>query len=176
MAPEDPSTPTPASRALPDSLLPESEPCSPNQPQLEIRKSGRHFEVVGLISTFAVFVITGGTATLMLGWLYAFHDPIAAGGGIMSAFRNGSFVIKEPSSLANEESLPSQAHTETLRILTFSSLASHLVSLTSTILVTLLAYRSATQWLRASEGPDDVNLTPIQEGMDYSSGPSARAV
>lgn len=69
----------------------------------------------------------------------------------------------EPSS--SEETLPSQSQTETLRILMFSALASHLVSVTSTILVTLLAYRAATQWLRASENPDDVNLTPVQYGL-----------
>ncbi|KAG8967377.1 hypothetical protein FRC05_002087 [Tulasnella sp. 425] len=47
----------------------------------------------------------------------------------------------------------------------FSALASHLVSVTSTILVTLLAYRASTKWLHASEDPDDVNLTPIQYGL-----------
>ncbi|KIO21752.1 hypothetical protein M407DRAFT_28678 [Tulasnella calospora MUT 4182] len=151
-------------RAVSDPPISEPEPCTPSNPspQLEIRKSGRHFEIVGLISTFSVFVITVGTATLILGWIYAYHDPVAAGGGIMSAVRNGTFVIKEPSGLAGEESLSSQTHTQTLRILTFSALASHLVSLTSTILVTLLAYRSATQWLHASDDPEDANLTPIQ--------------
>ncbi|KIO24948.1 hypothetical protein M407DRAFT_25697 [Tulasnella calospora MUT 4182] len=153
-------------RAVSDSLISEPKPCTTSKsPQLEIRKTGRHFEIVGLISTFSVFVITAGTATLILGWLYAFHDPVAAGGGIMSAVQNGTFVIKETSGSASKESLSSQTHTETLRILTFSALASHLVSLTSTILVTLLAYRSATQWLNASENPEDSNLTPIQYGL-----------
>lgn len=41
----------------------------------------------------------------------------------MSAIRNGTFAIKEPSDPAGEESLSSQTHTETLRILTFSALA-----------------------------------------------------
>ncbi|KIO24955.1 hypothetical protein M407DRAFT_25704 [Tulasnella calospora MUT 4182] len=153
-------------RAISDSLISKPEPCTTSKsPQLEIRKSGRHFEIVGLISTFSVFVITAGTATVLLGWLYAFHDPVAAGGGIMSAVRNGTFIIKEPSGPTSEESLSSQTHSQTLRILTFSALASHLVSLTSTILVTLLAYRSATQWLNASENPEDANLTPIQYGL-----------
>lgn len=49
--------------------------------------------------------------------------------------------------------------------MTFSALASHLISVTSTILVTLLAYRAARQWLHASENPGDVNLTPIQYGL-----------
>ncbi|KIO30878.1 hypothetical protein M407DRAFT_20004 [Tulasnella calospora MUT 4182] len=153
-------------RAVSDSLISEPEPrASPKPPQLEIRKSGRHFEIVGLISTLSVFVITAGTATLILGWFYAFHDPITTGGGIMSAVQNGTFVIKESSGPASKESLSSQTHTQTLRILTFSALSSHLVSLTSTILVTLLAYRSATQWLHASDNPDDANLTPIQYGL-----------
>ncbi|KIO24632.1 hypothetical protein M407DRAFT_25971 [Tulasnella calospora MUT 4182] len=153
-------------RVVFDSLISEREPCTPSKPpQLEIRKSERHFEIVGLISTVSVFCITAGTATLILGWLYAFHDPVAAGGGIMSAIQNGTFIIKEPSGPASEGSLASQTHIQTLRILTFSALASHLVSLTSTILVTLLAYRSARQWLHASENPEDTNLTPIQYGL-----------
>ncbi|KIO27243.1 hypothetical protein M407DRAFT_23551 [Tulasnella calospora MUT 4182] len=146
-------------RPVPDSPI--SEPA----PQLEMRKSGRHFEIVGLISTFSVFVITAGTATLILGWLYKFHDPVAVGGGIMSAVRNGTFVIKETSGRTSTESLSSRTHTETLRILTYSALASHLVSLTSTILVTLLAYRSAAQWLSASDNPEHANITPIQYGL-----------
>ncbi|KAG9041827.1 hypothetical protein FS837_011691 [Tulasnella sp. UAMH 9824] len=142
------------------------EPPSPAEyPQLEIRRPGRRFEVVGLVSTFFVFAITSGTATLILGWLYAFHDLIAAGGGIIAAVRNGTFVIREPSGPAVEQSTFSQTHTQTLRTLTFSALASLLVSLTGTVLVTLLAYRSASQWLRASENPEDINLTPIQYGL-----------
>ncbi|KAG8943891.1 hypothetical protein FRC04_002432 [Tulasnella sp. 424] len=132
-------------------------------PQLEMRTSRRGFGVVGLLSTICVFFVTGGTATLILGWLWAFHDPVEGAGGVLSALRNGSFAIKEPS--GTENLFSSQTHTETLRILMFSALASHLVSVTSTILVTLLAYRAATQWLRASEDPDDVNLTPIQYGL-----------
>lgn len=93
------------------------------RPQLEIRKSGRHFEIVGLVSTFFVFLVTSGSATLILGWLYAFHDPVSAGGGIMSAVRNGTFAIRESSGPATEESISSQTHTQTLRILTFSALA-----------------------------------------------------
>ncbi|KIO24945.1 hypothetical protein M407DRAFT_25694 [Tulasnella calospora MUT 4182] len=101
--------------------------------------------------------MTGGMATLILGWLCAFHDPVEGGGSILSVLRNGPFTIMEGSGSA-----ASQTHGQTLRILTFSAFASHLVSVASTILVTLLAYRAATQWLRASENPDDVNLTPIQ--------------
>lgn len=116
-------------------------------------------------------------ATLILGWICGFHDPLENGEGILSALRNGSFAIVEPST--PREFLFSQTQTETLRILMFSALAvswsgldpflalilhcqSHLVSIANAILVTLLAYRAAAQWLRASEHPDDVNLTPIQ--------------
>lgn len=153
-------------RAVTDSLTSESEPVTPvNSPELEIRKSGRRFEIIGLISTLFVVTITSGTATLILGWLWIFHDPVATGGGIMSAVQNGTFAIREPSGSAIGESTSSQTHTQTLRILTFSALASHLVSVTSTILVNLLGYRSAKQWLRASENAGDVNLTPIQYGL-----------
>ncbi|KIO18495.1 hypothetical protein M407DRAFT_31844 [Tulasnella calospora MUT 4182] len=81
----------------------------------------------------------------------------------MEALRSGFFAIRE--SGVSEEDIASQTHTETLRILTFSALASHLISVTSTILVTLLAYRAARQWLHASENLGDLNLTPIQYGL-----------
>ncbi|KAG9041829.1 hypothetical protein FS837_011693 [Tulasnella sp. UAMH 9824] len=170
---KDPSLPIHLSRVATQSSISESD-CSDQstqssqakRPQLELRRSGRHFGIVGLISTLVVFIITAGIATLMLGWLYAFHDPVAAGGGFMAAIRNGSFVINEPSgSATDEESTSTQTQTETLRVLMFSALASHLVSVTSTVLVTLLAYRSATQWLRSSEDPDGAKLTPIQYGL-----------
>ncbi|KIO24944.1 hypothetical protein M407DRAFT_25693, partial [Tulasnella calospora MUT 4182] len=107
--------------------------------------------------------MTGGMATLILGWLCAFHDPVEGGEGVLSVLRNGTFAIMEGS--GSEDFAAPQTHGETLRILAFSAFASHLVSVASTILVTLLAYRAATQWLRASENPDDVNLTPIQYGL-----------
>ncbi|KAG8967374.1 hypothetical protein FRC05_002084 [Tulasnella sp. 425] len=144
------------------------EPSTPFEcPQLEIRNSRRGFGIVGLLSTLFVVLTAGGTASLILGWLWAFHDPVERG-GVLSALRNGSFVIREPS--GSEELFLSQTHTETLRILMFSALASHLASLTSAVLVTLLAYRAATQWLRASEDPDNVNLTPIQEALISGTG------
>lgn len=111
-------------RAVSESLTSESEPTTLlKPPELEIRNSGRRFEIIGLISTLFVFAITSGTATLILGWLYTFHDPIATGGGMMSAVRNGTFAIMEPSGSAIEDSTSSQTHTQTLRILTFSALA-----------------------------------------------------
>ncbi|KIO32780.1 hypothetical protein M407DRAFT_241255 [Tulasnella calospora MUT 4182] len=47
-------------------------------------------------------------ATLIVGWLCAFHDPVEGGGSIFSLLRNGSFVIMEPS-----KSEDSQTQTET---------------------------------------------------------------
>ncbi|KAG8991013.1 hypothetical protein FRB90_001495 [Tulasnella sp. 427] len=142
-----------------------TEPSSPSTgtPRLELRTSRRHFQVVGLISTLSVFVITAGSATLILSWVYAYHDPVAAGGGVIASLRNGTFVIKEPSK--PDASLPILGNTNTLRILMFSALASHLVSVISMVLATVLAYRSASQWLRASENSDQPNLTPIQYGL-----------
>ncbi|KIO21751.1 hypothetical protein M407DRAFT_28677 [Tulasnella calospora MUT 4182] len=133
------------------------------RPQIEIFLSRRRFRVIGLLPTLCVVAITGGAATLVLVWLCVFQDPVENRGGILSALRNGSFVIMEPST--SEEFVLSRTQTETLRILLFSALASHIVSVASTVLVTLLAYRAATQWLRASEDPDNVNLTPIQYGL-----------
>ncbi|KAG9049197.1 hypothetical protein FS837_010919 [Tulasnella sp. UAMH 9824] len=137
---------------------------SAKRPQLEIHTSRTRFSIIGLLSTFCVFATTGGTATLILGWLYSLYDPVAGENGVTPALRSGFFAIRE-SGASDEEDIASQTHTETLRILTFSALASHLISVTSTILVTLLAYRAARQWLHASENPGDANLTPIQYGL-----------
>lgn len=89
--------------------------------QLEMRTSRRGLGVVGLLATFSVFVITGGTSTLILAWLWAFHDPVEGGGSVLAALRNGSFAIREPSGPG--ESFLFQTHSETLRILMFSALA-----------------------------------------------------
>ncbi|KIO24950.1 hypothetical protein M407DRAFT_25699 [Tulasnella calospora MUT 4182] len=139
------------------------EPSTLKRPQLNIRMSQRRFRIIGIFPTLFVVAITGGAATLVFGWLITFQDPVENPGGIFSALRTGSFVIMESST--PKEFLLSQTQTETLRILLFSALASHIVSVASTVLVTLLAYRAATQWLTASEDPDNVNLTPIQYGL-----------
>ncbi|KAG9020904.1 hypothetical protein FS837_007766, partial [Tulasnella sp. UAMH 9824] len=132
---------------------------SPARPQLDVRKTQRRCRLIGILPTLCVVGITGGTGTLILGWVCGFQDPVEKHGGFLSILRNGSFVITETST--SGELLFSQTQSETLRILLFSALASHVVSVASTLLVSLLAYRAATQWLRASENPDDVNVTPI---------------
>ncbi|KAG9043138.1 hypothetical protein FS837_009965, partial [Tulasnella sp. UAMH 9824] len=159
--------PGPVSQSLGSELecLPESsQPSSTHQqPQLEIRTSQRRLGIASLVSALSVCAITGGMATLTLGWLCAFRDSDEGSGGVLPVLRNGSFVITESSK--SEGSLPSQPQEETLRILMFSAFAGHLVSLPSTILVTLLAYRVAANWLRASDNPNDINLSPLQYGL-----------
>ncbi|KAG8918847.1 hypothetical protein FRC00_012018, partial [Tulasnella sp. 408] len=140
------------------------EPSASGRPQLEIHFSRRKFRVAGLLPTLCVVAITGGTGTLILGWLFAFLDPIENHGGFLTALQNGSFVVTEPAA-ASAEFLLFETQSETLRILLFSALASYTVSVASTILVTLLAYRAATRWLHTSETLDDLNLTPIQYGL-----------
>ncbi|KAG8991014.1 hypothetical protein FRB90_001496 [Tulasnella sp. 427] len=138
----------------------------PERPQIEIRTTRRRFHLVGLLSTLFVIFLTGGLGSLILGWVCVFHDCVESGGSVLAAIRNGTFAILEPSGLSRYDELVwAGENGETLRILLFSALASHLVSVTGTILVTLLAYRAAAQWLQASESPDDDNITPIQYGL-----------
>lgn len=129
MIPQDPNVPNKPRNTASRSSGPETErsceankPSSPSKcPQLAIRTSRRRFRVVGLFSTLCVVGITGGLATLILGWICAFHDSLENGGGILSVLRNGSFAIVEPSTPT--EFLFSLTQTETLRILMFSALA-----------------------------------------------------
>ncbi|KAG8982776.1 hypothetical protein FRB90_006560 [Tulasnella sp. 427] len=47
----------------------------------------------------------------------------------------------------------------------FSALASHLISVTSAFLMTVVAYRAAAQWLTSSETTTLANPTPLQYGL-----------
>lgn len=129
MGPRDIRIVRQARRTLSGLLSPQSD-CSLNlaetissskRPQLEMRISRRGFGVVGLLSTLCVFLVTGGIATLILGWLYAHRDAGFVGGGLFLVLKNGTFAIREPS--RPEDSLSPGTQSESLRILMFSALA-----------------------------------------------------
>lgn len=80
----------------------------------------------------------------------------------MAAIRAGYFITSEEQSIGTNPS----GH---LRMLTLSALASHLISDTSSVLMTLMAHRIEASWLRHSKSLDllDVfqNSTPRQYGL-----------
>ncbi|KAG8895681.1 hypothetical protein FRC01_012250 [Tulasnella sp. 417] len=119
--------------------------------------------VLGFLPTVIVLVVTLGFAGLILGVLLGRQCPQVQGGhGILAAIRVGDFVT-------SEEDAGGASSSGHLRVLTLSALASHLISDTSSILMTLVAYRVGASWLRHSKTPGLANVsqnpTPRQYGL-----------
>ncbi|KIO28923.1 hypothetical protein M407DRAFT_21998 [Tulasnella calospora MUT 4182] len=121
--------------------------------------------LTGVLPTILVVISSAGLAIFLLIWLRV-HQPLGLSGyepGFLAAIRNGTFVVDEG---YKEDGEVVQA---SLSALTFSSVASHMVGLTSSFLMTLVAYRTASQWLetsrRVTEGVQDENPTPVQYGL-----------
>lgn len=112
-----------------------------------------------------VVFLSAGLAIFLVTWLNVHQAQGLAGyePGFFAAVRNGTFIVDEG---YHESGDVVQA---SLRALTFSSVASHVVGLTSSFLMTLVAYRTASQWIessrRLSEGARDQNPTPVQYGL-----------
>ncbi|KAG8898000.1 hypothetical protein FRC00_003562 [Tulasnella sp. 408] len=119
----------------------------------------------GVLPTMLVVLLSAGLAVFLLIWL-RMHQAEGILGyepGFLTAIRNGTFVVDEG---YKEDGQVIQA---SLRALTSPSIASHVVGLTSSFLMTLVAYRTASQWLETSErltqGVEDQNPTPVQYGL-----------
>ncbi|KAG9034415.1 hypothetical protein FS837_002205 [Tulasnella sp. UAMH 9824] len=119
----------------------------------------------GVLPTMLVVFLSGGLAVFLLIWL-RMHQAEGILGyepGFLTAIRNGTFIVDEG---YKEDGQVIQA---SLRALTFSSVAGHVVGLTSSFLMTLVAYRTASQWLETSQslrqGAEDQNPTPVQYGL-----------
>lgn len=126
-------------------------------------KPSKH-RLVGFLPTVIVLVITLGFVGLILGFLLSMqYVPAQGGRGFLAAVRHGSFVLDE------EEWSGDMSSGGHLRVLVLSALASHLISDTSSILMTLVAYRVGAQWLSVSQGGDSTeiaqNPTPLQYGL-----------
>ncbi|KAG8945032.1 hypothetical protein FRC04_001288 [Tulasnella sp. 424] len=90
--------------------------------------------VLGFVPAIFVVLVTLGLATLIVGWLLAFqHGPAQGGIGLGPAFRNGSFVLYE----GERKSHTDNRGGSHLRVLTWSSWGSHIISDTSSVLMTL---------------------------------------
>ncbi|KAG8897587.1 hypothetical protein FRC00_004060, partial [Tulasnella sp. 408] len=114
--------------------------------------------LIGTVPTFFVLLISFGFATLIVAWVLTHQDddPESGGLGIAAAIRNGSFVLNE----GKQSEVQAHPHVS-LRVLMFSAFASHLISVTSAFLMTVVAYRAAAQWLSSSETCTLSNPTPI---------------
>ncbi|KAG8922896.1 hypothetical protein FRC00_006878, partial [Tulasnella sp. 408] len=115
----------------------------------------------GVLPAMLVVLLSAGLAVFLLIWLRMHQAEGILGNepGFLTAFRNGTFVVDEG---YKEDGQVIQA---SLRALTFSSVASHVVGLISSFLMTLVAYRTASQWLetsqRLTQGVEDQNPTPV---------------
>ncbi|KAG8899544.1 hypothetical protein FRC00_001305 [Tulasnella sp. 408] len=141
---------------------PQEKDDSHSGPELHIADANARHRLLGFLPTVFVLFITLGFAFLILGWLLARqYEPIQNGKGLAAAVRNGSFIVYEGGAPA-----AGQKATVNLRVLTFSALLSHLISDTSSILMTLVAYRAGSQWLQNSRASDLLaimqNPTPLQ--------------
>ncbi|KAG8946169.1 hypothetical protein FRC04_012024 [Tulasnella sp. 424] len=143
----------------------ENHTSSIGEPELCIGAANPRHRLLGFLPTAFVLLITLGFACLILRWLLARqYEPIQGGKGITAAVRNGFFIVYEGG--APEAG---QKATVNLRVLTFSALVSHLISDTSSVLMTLVAYRAGSQWLQNSRASDLMailqNPTPLQYGL-----------
>ncbi|KAG9050331.1 hypothetical protein FS837_006203 [Tulasnella sp. UAMH 9824] len=129
---------------------------------LRTSNSTKKLGLIGTVPTFFVLLISFGFATLIVAWVLTHQDddPESGGLGIAAAIRNGSFVLNE-GKRSEEQAQPHVI----LRVLMFSALASHLISVTSAFLMTVVAYRAAAQWLSSSETCTLSNPTPLQFGL-----------
>ncbi|KAG8934867.1 hypothetical protein FRC01_014033 [Tulasnella sp. 417] len=121
--------------------------------------------LTGVLPTMLVVFLSAGLAIFLIAWLRVHQAQGLLGyePGFFAAVRNGTFIVDEG---YKENGEVVQA---SLRALTFSSVASHVVGLTSSFLMTLVAYRTASQWLensrRLTEAAAEQNPTPVQYGL-----------
>ncbi|KAG8906915.1 hypothetical protein FRC01_007864, partial [Tulasnella sp. 417] len=137
----------------------------PNPQVVTLTKRKRVPILTGVLPTILVVVFSAGLAIFLLVWLRV-HQPQGLSDyepGYLAAIQRGTFVVDEG---YTEDGEIVQA---SLSALTFSSVASHLIDLTSSFLMTLVAYRTASQWLETSRRPmeevQDQNPTPVQYGL-----------
>ncbi|KAG8973260.1 hypothetical protein FRC05_008974 [Tulasnella sp. 425] len=119
--------------------------------------SGRH-RLVGFLPTAIVVITTLGFVVIIVGFLLGTqYVPEQGGRGFHAAIHHKSFVLNEDK-WTRGKSGSEGGH---LRVLVISALASHLISDTSSILMTLIAYRIGAQWLRVSrEGESGIAKSP----------------
>ncbi|KAG8912649.1 hypothetical protein FRC01_004969 [Tulasnella sp. 417] len=124
-------------------------------------RPGKH-SLVGFLPTIIVLVITLGFVALIVGFILGTHYvPRQEKRGFGATFARGYFYLDEEKWTRRKSS---EGH---LGLLILSSLASHLITDTSSILMTLIAYRVGAQWLNASQENGSVaqNPTPLQYGL-----------
>ncbi|KAG8907912.1 hypothetical protein FRC01_007541 [Tulasnella sp. 417] len=136
-----------------------------NESEVRMTDGSPRGKFLGFLPTLFVLLISLGFAFMIMGWLLLRqYEPIQGGTGLGAAVRNGSFIVYEGGAPATGQKVAVN-----LRVLTFSALASHLISDTSSVLMTLVAYRAGSQWLRSSRTESGMaimqNPTPLQYGL-----------
>ncbi|KAG8952513.1 hypothetical protein FRC04_004573 [Tulasnella sp. 424] len=117
--------------------------------------------LLGLLPTAALLLMIFGLMALMFRALLLFQcEETQKGLGILAALRIGFFAAVEG------HSQDSKSH---LWALTISSLTNNLISNTSSIVMTLIAYRIGAEWLRLSDSQTGSNAAetpnPVQYGL-----------
>ncbi|KAG8992511.1 hypothetical protein FRB90_000993, partial [Tulasnella sp. 427] len=152
-------------------LTREHEPSSPSdihhrsqsEAGLSTSRASSRRRLVGSIPALFILLVTLGLVALIVGWLLACqYVPAQGGSGFGPAFRNGSFVLYEGRRKSDVAGRKGGTH---LRVLTWSSWASHIISDTGSVLMTLVAYRVASQWLQHSHSNLLQTPTPLQYGL-----------
>ncbi|KAG8952512.1 hypothetical protein FRC04_004572 [Tulasnella sp. 424] len=119
--------------------------------------------LIGLLPTAALLLMIFGLMALMFRALLGFQcEKTQKGLGILAALRIGFFATIE----GEARNLDSRSH---LWALTVSSLTNNLISNTSSIVMTLVAYRIGAEWLRLSDSRTGSNSAetpnPVQYGL-----------
>ncbi|KAG9017977.1 hypothetical protein FRB90_012802 [Tulasnella sp. 427] len=130
-----------------------------------LNKQKRAPILTGILPTVLVVFLSAGLGAFLIAWLliHQAHGLPGYSPGFLGAVRNGTFVVDEGYKESGDVIQAS------LIALTFSAVASHMIGLTSSFLMTLVAYRTASQWLKHSQRPlenaERQGPTPIQYGL-----------
>ncbi|KAG8953191.1 hypothetical protein FRC00_006431 [Tulasnella sp. 408] len=135
-------------------------------PEIIVSNQERRIPVFrALLPNLIVVLFSTGLAIFIIFWLHK-HQPQGLAGyqsGFLQTIRNGTFIVDE------SYQVKGRAQQAPLRGLTFSSLATHTINLTSSFLMAQVAYCVASLWLEDSRWPaqpsEDHNITPIQYGL-----------
>ncbi|QRV97167.1 hypothetical protein RhiJN_25186 [Ceratobasidium sp. AG-Ba] len=118
----------------------------------------RSLSYSAVLPTLAVFILTTGLGVGVLLWLFLKRKIPA-----LQAFQDGYLLVDEGTTRSNGD-----IESATLRALTATSFIAHIISATSPILMSLIAYRIAYLWItERMNRADDSNagLTPLQYGL-----------
>ncbi|KAG8706179.1 hypothetical protein FRC09_002540 [Ceratobasidium sp. 395] len=122
------------------------------------RRKRRRLGCGALLPTVIVFLLTSGLGIALVAWLYIKRKTT-----ISDSFARGYLLVDEGINRKEDT-----ADSATLRALTAATFISHIISATSSILMSLIAYRIAHLWIAEQDSRlSGVNTgpTPLQYGL-----------